>query len=145
MKSNESKIKILKDGTLSKVSLKNVDFEKLNYGNTNDIGVDSIGILQLPIFTGSWKKPKFSHYEYYLAEIVNENYTHKTDYYSYSSTTHRFTIVVKQVISGSEKRVGNKFWKRGKNLYSNYYEIERASQENLNNKHERSYSLNELK
>lgn len=139
MKNKE--IKILKNGEISKVSLKNIDFDKLDYGNTNDIGIDSFGILQLPIFTGSWKRPKFSHNEYYLVEIINENYTKKTDYSTYSSTTHRFTIKIKQVINGREKQVGDVFWKRGKNLYPNYYEINRASQENLNNKHERSSNL----
>ena len=140
-----NKIKLLKNGKLSKVSLKNIDFKNLNYYNSNDIGRGSVGILRLCIFTGSFRNAKFSHYEYYLAEVVNDNHTVKDSYTSFQSTTHRFTITIREVISGSEKKVGDKFTKRGKNLYGNYHEIERADSEELKYKHDRKTEINETK
>ena len=91
-------IKILKNGTISKTSLKKVDFENLDFDNTNDIGMNSVGVL-------------------------------------------RFSLEVIQVISGTEKKVGDKFTKRGKNLYGNYHEIEHSSKEYLSLKHKNRASL----
>lgn len=134
-------IKILKNGTISKTSLKKVDFENLDFDNTNDIGMNSVGVLRLCIFNGSFRNARFSHYEYYLVKVTNENYTKNTDFISYTSIKHRFSLEVIQVISGTEKKVGDKFTKRGKNLYGNYHEIEHSSEEYLSLKHENRASL----
>lgn len=134
-------IKILKNGTISKTSLKKVDFENLDFDNTNDIGMNSVGVLRLCIFNGSFRNARFSHYEYYLVKVTNENYTKNTDFISYTSIKHRFSLEVIQVISGTEKKVGDKFTKRGKNLYGNYHEIEHSSKEYLSLKHENRASL----
>lgn len=134
-------IKMLKNGKISKTSLKNINFDKIDFYNTNDIGIGSVGVLRLCVFSGSFKKPKFSHYEYYLVDVINENYKQKTDYCSYVSTKHRFTLKVRQVLNGDEKRVNDTFTKRGKNLYGNYYEIKKASMESLIEKHQRKMFL----
>ena len=134
-------IKILKNGTISKTSLKKVNFENLDFDNTNDIGMNSVGVLRLCIFNGSFRNARFSRYEYYLVKVTNENYTKNTDFISYTSIKHRFSLDVIQVISGTEKKVGDKFTKRGKNLYGNYHEIEHSSKEYLSLKHESRASL----
>lgn len=134
-------IKILKNGKISKTSLKNINFENLDFSNTNDIGRGSYGILRLCIFTGSFRNAKFSHYEYYLVKVINDTYKQTTDFCTYLSTKHRFTLEVVQVISGNEKKIGDKFVKRGKNLYGNYHELIKADIEELVYKHDRKALL----
>ena len=130
-----------KDGKLTKPFFKKIkdNPEILDYSNADDIGISSIGIIKVDLFSGGFGNFKRHHKylgsKYYLIEIVNDNYT---------NGLHRFTCHVLQVISGS-KSVGDKFTKRGKNLYENYYEIEQASLKSLANKHNRAYISKGLK
>ena len=109
--------------------MKNLEnIEKLEFGARN-VATGSTGILRNPIFTGSYRNARFSHFEYYEVKIVNNNYDYNKGY-------HRFTCEVLAVIKG-DKKVGAKFTKRGKNLYPNYYEEIYASQEAFEEKAEK--------
>lgn len=110
-----------------------VQYKTIQYGNTNDIGVGSVGILKLPVFIGSYKKPKYSHDEYYKVKVIADNYA--------DNQTHRFTVEVLEVLEGTSKKVGSKFWKQGRNFYDNYSEITPANQETLDKKHKRKEVL----
>jgi hypothetical protein len=108
-------------------------YKQSAFGNTNDIGVGSLGILKLPIFTGSRMRPRYSHDEYYKVKVVADNYA--------DNYTHRFTVEVLEVLEGTSKKVGSKFWKQGRNFYDNYFEITSAPQETLDKKHKRKEDL----
>ena len=90
-----------------------------NHGG--DIGIGSRGVFRKAVFTGSFKRAKFRHYDYMTITITNEDYD--------SNGHHRFYY---------ESEDGQRSWVRGKNLYPNYHETESATQTALNNKHDRA-------
>lgn len=78
------------------------------------------------IFSGSYKKPKFSHYELVTAKIVKDSYGEVKQ-------QHTFTL---------EDERGNRFLIKGRNLYSNrtwrkLWEDEHVREEALKEKYVR--------
>lgn len=103
------------------------DYTKYNYGNSSDIAEGSEGILRVPIFSGSYLHAKYEGEEYYRVRIYSSGGYDERNH-------HTFRVEVLEVLEGN-KKVGSKFGKRGKNLYPNYYEIKKASEEARNSKH----------
>jgi hypothetical protein len=68
-------------------------------------------VLKHPQFSGTWKKPKFSHYNYYLVEVLRHSY-------GVDKGQHTFTVKVLKSFD-SDKFQGDEFRIKGRNLYSN--------------------------
>ena len=71
--------------------------------------------VKFPCFTGSWKKPKYSHDATIKCRVVKESYGVQT-------AQHTFQLEVIET-DDSDYPVGRTFKKMGRNLYPNIVEI----------------------
>lgn len=96
--------------------------------NTGNLAEGCTGILQLPIFTGSFKNAKFDHNEYYKINVIDSSYSEN------DNNKHWFKCEVVEVLEGDNKKVGDIFRKQGKNFYSNFMQLTAVPEEALERK-----------
>lgn len=97
------------------MEINGVDLKELNYRNADDIANGSKGIYRLYVYNHTKREYR---YEYYLCRVVQNKYL----------GYHQFSLKVEKVLNGTKKVVGNIINTNGRQLYRNYYEMEKAKE-----------------
>ena len=99
-------------------------------GRTLDVARGATVLFKQPVFTGSFRSPKFAGNRYVHGSIVADSYGAKTG-------QHTFTIEIIASEGVDALTQGDKLRIKGRNLYANCRTIERAPEKNYEEKHAR--------